>query len=74
MSNNTVKVVPMSGIKLKKFRKIIAVKLKTRDCAADFLTNSSFFSAAKNKIPVKYSPTYDKIALFLLLMFSPLQD
>lgn len=68
MSNNIVKYAPIIGINAKKLRNNIAAKLSTRDCAADFLTNSSFFSMAKNNNPVKYKPKYDKIALFLLLI------
>ena len=52
----------------KKVLKIIATIFRTKDCAADFLTNSSFFSAAKNNIPVKYIPKYDNIALVLLFI------
>jgi hypothetical protein len=70
MSNNIVRYVLIIGIKMKKLRNSIATKLKTNDCDADFLTNSSFFSIAKNNIPVKYSPTYAKIALLLLLICS----
>ena len=70
MSNNIVRYLPIIGINAKKLRNNIATKLNTNDCAADFLTNSSLFSMTKNNIPVKYSPTYDKIALFLLLIKS----
>lgn len=67
ISNIPAAHLPISGKNNRKLCVKTAVKPNTNDWDADFLTNSSSFSIIRKRIPVKYIPTYDIAALYLLL-------